>query len=121
MQFKSLNGASSYKAWSKWKVGDTVTGEFVSQSIDTYGKQNYTLKVLSAQFESDAPAIGSNFTLNETGSAKHAMSQASYGDIIKATYQGKGILEKGKFAGKEYHKISFQIAEKEVQNNDDIL
>jgi hypothetical protein len=111
VNFKSVMGQSSYKAWKNWDVGDYLIGKYLSQVEDNFGNPNYKVEVIEAQFEDgQTPKAASIFTFNSSGALKKAMAEINVGDIVKVIYKGEDTITKGKFKGKKFHKMEVLVA-----------
>ncbi len=116
---KLSGGLTNYRKWEEWKVDDTVVGEFIEQGEDdTYGKPKWTIKVEEAMFvgkpKTSAKLKGQNLTLNSNGMLDKAMAKIEPGDMVQIVYQGKGRLDKGKFKGKDAHKVEVTLLEEDM-------
>ena len=110
--FKQVMGASSYKAWKEWEIGDYVVGKYSKEGEDKFGNPTYQLEVIEAGFEEKAPAVGAYFTLNSSGSLNKAFEDIEIGQVVKVIYKGEDTINKGKFAGKKYHSMEVLVAGK---------
>ena len=101
--YKEIGGARTYRSWKNWEIGEYIVGEFVEQYTDNYGKPGYAVKVVETNIKDlgEGKIIG----LNSCGGLDYKMDKVSEGDTLKFEYDGTGILEKGKFAGKEFHQV----------------
>lgn len=118
--FQTVKGASKYKPWSKWEVSDFIVGKYVSDSVDNYGKPNYRLEVLEANFKAkDHPAPGEAFTLNSCGSLDSAMEEITIGDVVKIIYKGRDKMTKGPYKGKEFSVLEVLKATSTAQTEED--
>lgn len=108
-----------FKPWSKWKAGDTITGKYVANSIDKYGKQNYHIEVMEVKFGDKDVAVGDLFVVNSNGSLAYKMQEFSYDDILGFTYKGKKVTDaKSKFPGKEFHDV--EVAQYQISDEDSL-
>jgi hypothetical protein len=117
-------GQSFYKSWSKWSPGDFLVGKFQSSGEDNFGKTNYKVEVIEADFEDgETPAAGSMFTFNSSGALDRAMEEVTAGDIIKVIYKGEEVLTKGKYKGKKFHAMEVLVADKKVaaEESDELI
>lgn len=109
--FKTVMGQSSYRPFKQWNEGDYLVGKYISEGQDNFNNPSYKVEVIEADFGKDkTPAVGSIFTLNSSGSLNKAMETIEVDDIVKVTYEGEGIVEKGKFKGKAFHKMKVEVA-----------
>jgi len=109
--FRTVMGQSSYRQWKKWSEGDYLVGRYVSQFEDQFGKPNYKVEVIEAQFDDGtSPKAGSVFTFNSSGALNKAMEEISEGDVIKVIYKGEEIISKGKYKGKAFHSMEVLVA-----------
>lgn len=103
------------KKWEEWSEGDFVQGEYVDASeLDLYGKPIYVLKVEDKKITGSDPTILTGekagcMPLYHNGSMGMQMDNASYGDIVRITYQGMAVTSRGKFKGKPCHNIRVEI------------
>ena len=107
---KNLAGGSrNYRPWKEWEVGDQVVAKFTGTQEDNYGHTNTVCEVLDAQFEDADLAeslIGKTLVLNACGSLNKARELMDEGvTVFQVTYNGKALMTKGNFAGKEAHSI----------------
>jgi hypothetical protein len=121
--FQTVKGASKYKPWSKWEVSDFIVGKYVSESVDTYGKPNYRLEVLEANFKAkDHPSSGDTFTLNSCASLGKAMKEIVPGEIVKVIYKGRDTMTKGPYKGKEFSVLEvLKAKDTNAQEEDSVL
>lgn len=118
---KALGGAQNYRKWEDYEVGDIVIGEFIGTHEDQFKKTNYKIKVLDAQFVDTDLAeslIGKTLVLNSNGSLDKQMEEVEEGETIQVEYNGKSLLTKGPFAGKEAHGVTVSIVEVEESAED---
>src|SRR3990167_5168496 len=119
MKFNEI-GTATYLNWKDvnftWKKNkkpvDIVTGIYLKQYEGTYGPQ-YCIKAIE---DSHYIEKGKTLTLNNTGALEYKLSEVKTGTIIKVVYDGEGIIEKGSFKGKPFHKILVYEAD-ETENN----
>lgn len=139
MKFTQLTGSKVFRPWALWEEGDTIIGSLVNISEDNYGKPNYEISVIEVDFAEDqasyenkkgekivckTPNVGEIFVLNSNGSLDRSMERVENGDVVKVIYQGVDILAKGKYAGKEFHKLDVFFApgeDKEVSGKESEL
>lgn len=111
---KSLGGAQNYRKWEDYEIGDVVVGEYIGTHICQYKKTNYKVRVLDAQFVDTELAdslIGKILVLNSNGSLDSQMEKVEEGETISVEYNGKSLLTKGPYAGKEAHGVSVNVVE----------
>lgn len=113
--YSQIGGASKYRKYDTWDVGDQIAGELINVSKDQFGKPAYVIKVQDVMFKkkSEQPAIGEMFTLNSAGGLEYKIEQAggvSAGDVMGIEYNGKITIEKGKWKGKASHDIDLFIS-----------
>lgn len=107
MKFTQVAGQKVFRKWTLWKAGDSVVGKLVGTSEDNYGKSNYEIEVIEVDFQGESqPNLGEILVLNSNGSLDASMEKITTGDVFKVIYGGKDTLKKGKYAGKEFHKLS---------------
>jgi hypothetical protein len=125
MKFTQLTGSKVFRPWALWEEGDVIIGSLIRISEDDYGKPNYEISVMEVDFAQDeasyknkkgqevickTPGINEVFVLNSNGSLDRAMENVEVGDVVKVIYQGVDTLKKGKYAGKEFHKLDVFFA-----------
>lgn len=112
---RKLGGPMKFRKWSDWEVGDVLIGKYESVRTDQYDKTNRVLSVLEAQFKdgSGHEYDGKNICLNACGSLDFWFEEAEEpvvkGDIVQIEYCGKEVMEKGPYAGKDFHSISIAV------------
>lgn len=113
---KSLGGSQTYRVWEDYTVGDWVLGRYVGNHVCQYKKENPKIEVLDAGFDdldfSDS-IIGKTLVLNAAGSLSAQIDKVEVGETIRVTYNGKNLLTKGPYAGKEAHSVNVEIIEVE--------
>lgn len=112
-------GQMTYRKWDMWAVGDIVIGTFKGTRIDGYDKVCPMIEVMDAQFKdgSGNKYINTTMSLNHNGIVGKAIEKVQEGEILQFTYNGKTMLEKGKYAGKEAHSVSVDVME--IDEEDD--
>jgi len=113
-KYVQVGGKSTFRKYDDWDAGDQVAGKLVQISSDKFGKPAYVLQVTEAMFAktSEQPAVGSLFTLNSAGGLQYKITQVggvSIGDIMGVEYNGKAVVETGKWKGKACHDMDFFI------------
>lgn len=118
-QYKKVKGTRVYKKWSEWELGDFVVGKLIEVGEDQFKKANYIVEVIETSFEDIQ--VGSNFCLNANGSLDYRMEDIEVGTVIRVEYEGEGIMEKGPFKDKKFHKVGLEVAIEALDNgsNDD--
>jgi hypothetical protein len=128
---KQLTIAKMYRAWDDYEVGDVLIGTIIGSHYDAKYTKKWgpILKVEDAQFKTDsAKFTGKNLVLNPAGMLIKALSTAGFDPLtgklgesencmIQVTYNGKNMIEKGQWAGKESHTMDVQLVEED--NGDD--
>jgi hypothetical protein len=113
---KSLGGSQAYRVWEDYSVGDWVLGRYVGNHVCQYKKQNPKIEVIDALFDdsdlSDS-IIGKTLVLNAVGSLSAQIEKVEEGETVRVTYNGKNLLTKGPYAGKEAHSVTVDIIEVE--------
>jgi hypothetical protein len=106
-------GAMTFRKWDMWAIGDVLIGKFKGTHIDGYDKVCPMIEVLDAQFKdgSGDKFMGTTLSLNHNGVVGKAMEKVQEGEIVQFVYNGKTMLEKGKYAGKEAHSVSVDLME----------
>lgn len=105
------------KKWEDWTVGDFVEGEYVNASeLDLYGKPIYEIKVDAKKITGNDPTILTGekagiMPLYSNGSIAFQMDNASYGDVVRITYEGMAVTtgKNNKFKGKPCHNCTVEI------------
>lgn len=111
---KELTIQKTYRKWEDYQVGDMVLGELVGYHKDRYGKDCPIIKVEEAFFKDKKVGqslIGKNLVLNSNGMLDKALKNGGVqiGDVIQVEYQGKNMMEKGPYKGKEAHAVGVQV------------
>lgn len=117
MGYRQVMGASNYRSWKNWSVGDSIEGVLQSITQDQFGKPNYTIKVIACNFENkdENIEVGANFTLNSNGALDYAVNAGiNKGDTFKVIYKGEDVMTKGKFKGKKFHKLEVLVKDAAV-------
>ena len=113
-----------YRAWDSWKEGEYVVGKFVKFHRDErYDKTDLILLVEEASW--DSTLKGKKLNLKENAMlAKYykEIEEASKdsGVFVQIIYNGKSVMEKGKYKGKEAHSLDIQIVEDSMGVEDDL-
>lgn len=103
---KKISGASGYRKWAEWTLGDYFKGKLNSVSQDVYKKNNYTFSVIETKFKDGKNLqAGSYITLNSNGMLDKAMLNVNEGDVVVIVYKGTSRIEKGPMAGKMAHSL----------------
>ncbi len=121
MGYRQVMGATSYRSWKNWAIGDMIEGTLQKITEDQFGKPNYTMKVISCDFEKEDENIevGSNFTLNSNGALDFAVNSGiNIGDTFKVIYKGEDVMTKGKFKGKKFHKLEVLVKDSAIPEGD---
>jgi len=112
--YQQVGGNTAFRKYDAWDAGDQVAGKLVEVRKDKFGKPAYVLQISDAMFKktSEQPAVGSLFTLNSAGGLEYKIGQVggvAIGDTIGVEYNGKSVVENGKWKGKQCHDIEFFI------------
>jgi hypothetical protein len=92
MSFQEVGGAKSYVKYSECKAGDIVVeGYFVGSTPSKFGGNNH-------EFRTESGAIVS---LNKSGQLDYCLKHIEKGDYVRVIFEGKVVLDKGTFKGKE--------------------
>jgi len=87
VQFKSVGGQKKYFKYAECEEGQLlVEGKFIGTSPNKFGKENFDFR------PEEGPIVRE-------------------GDTVQVIYDGKGILDKGAFKGKEVHNFKVNVAE----------
>ncbi len=105
------------KKWEEWTAGDFVQGVYENASeLDFYGKPIYEIKVEDKKITGSDPTILSGdkagiMPLYANGGMIFQMNEASYGDVVRITYNGmaKTSGKNNKFKGKPCHDVTVEI------------
>ena len=117
--FKAVKGERTYKKWNQWEIGDYVIGKLTEVGEDQFKKANYIVEVMETSFED--VVVGKNLCLNSNGSLDYRMEDVEIGTVIRVEYEGEGVMEKGPFSGKKFHKVLLEIAQEgEVEVEDSV-
>jgi len=103
VQFKSVGGQKKYFKYAECEEGQLlVEGKFIGTSPNKFGKENFDFR----------PEEGPIVSLNHAGQLAYLMDNyVREGDTVQVIYDGKGILDKGAFKGKEVHNFKVNVAE----------
>lgn len=103
-KFKSVGGPKKYFKYAECKKGELlVEGKFLGRTPNKFGKENFDFKP-----EEGGPTV----CLNHAGQLAYLIeNNVREGDLVQVIYDGKGILEKGAFKGKEVHNFQVNIAD----------
>lgn len=106
----------NFRKWEEYKEGDIVIGKYVDTHQDQYENDCPVIEVLEAFFKdkSGDKLVGKNLVLNSCGSVDKAFKKAALGDIVQVTYTGKGVIERGKYAGKDAHSVVIEQVEEDT-------
>lgn len=106
VKLKKAGGPKKYFKYKECEAGQVlVEGTYLGTSPNKFGKENFEFK----------SADGSGVVcLNHAGHLAHLIeSNLVVGQYCRITFEGKDILEKGAFAGKEVNKFSLEIADED--------
>ena len=122
------------KKWEDWTPGDFVEGVYENASeLDLYNKPIYEIKVHNKKITGQDPTILTGekagiMPLYCNGGMAMQMDEASYGDVVRITYNGmtKVTNKNNKFKGAACHDVTVEIdgyvGEEEAANDgSDIL
>ncbi len=118
-QYQRVKGERIYKKWNEWEVEDFVVGKLIEVGEDQYKKANYIVEVIETSLE--GVEVGKNLCLNSNGSLDYRMEDVEIGTIIRVEYEGEGVMEKGPYKGKKFHKVDLQIAVADSSEEDEDL
>lgn len=118
--FKKVTKGGNFlkpKKWEDWTVGDFVEGIYENASeLDLYGKPIYEIRVENKKITGQDPTILTGekagiMPLYPNGSLLFQMDNASYGDVVRITYEGMATTtgKNNKFKGKPCHNCSVEI------------
>ena len=123
-KYKSVKKVSGvrkvYRKWEDWDIGDIVIGKFTGIHIDQYKKECPMIEVEEAFFKAKkegAELVGKTLVINHTGMIGSAFSKISEGTCVQITYDGKSLIEKGPYKGKDAHVTLVEEVE-EIDEND---
>lgn len=105
------------KLWDKWTPGDFVQGVYENASeLDLYGKPIYEIRVEEKKITGEDPTILTGdkagiIPLYCNGGMAFQMNEASYGDVVRISYNGmaKTSGKNNKFKGKPCHDVTVEI------------
>ena len=120
---KLTQGASLYRKWSEWAVGDIVIGKYIATHTDKkYGKLGRVIEVISADFKdgSGAKYEGNTLTLNQTGKLHKALDAQPFGIVLQLTFKGKAAITSGPYAGEEANDMEILIGEIEGEEQEEV-
>lgn len=99
MAFEEVGGSKTYVKYSECKAGDVVVeGHFIGSVPSKFGGNNHEFRTESGKIVS----------LNKSGQLDYCLKHIAVGDYVRVVYEGKTILDKGTFKGKEAH--NFKVA-----------
>jgi len=108
-------GARKYRSWKEWSEGDYIIAKFVKTYEDKFKKECYEIQVIESSFaEHEDFAEGVTVGLNNCGSLAFGMQNIELGATFKVEYDSVGVIEKGDFEGKEFHKVNVYALEEEM-------
>ena len=113
---KVAGRGGNFRAWDTWNTGDILIAEFKGLGKeDMYGHPSYEMEIVDAQFSKDKEKFkpGTIITLNHNGSVGNGLKNAMPGELYQFEYNGMGVIEKGKWAGKDAHSIDITLVEEE--------
>ncbi len=122
---KKLSGVQkSFRKWSDWAVGDIVVGKFSGWHRDQYDHDCAKVEVIETFFKKAKEGTvlhGKMLVLNHCGMLNKALidNEVKEGETIQVEYQGTGVIEKGKYAGKEAHSVSVTLMGEEIEAPDE--
>lgn len=135
--FKKVTKGGNFlkpKLWENWTAGDFVQGVYENASeLDFYGKPIYEIRVEEKKITGQDPTILTGekagiMPLYCNGGLAFQMDNASYGDVVRITYNGmaKTSGKNNKFKGKPCHDVTVEIdgyvdAEEAAETDSDIL
>lgn len=89
-------------------TGQVLEGVFLGMVQNRFGG-------LDAKFSN---ADGNEVVINGTGSLNNKLKSVPTGTYCYISYNGKDILESGKFKGSEYHKFTVEVEDEESAGAD---
>lgn len=108
---KVSGGAKTYRKWEEWEIGEIVIGKYVDDHLDQYKKQCPVIEVVDAMLKDDAlnkSLQGKLLVLNHCGQLRKAFDKIEKEQLVQVTYNGKSLMEKGPYAGKDAHLIGVE-------------
>lgn len=111
MGLKEISGAREYRGWRDWSEGDYVFGIYTDdgEQDSDYGVQQwFDIEVTETNFGMEE---GTKLRLNGNGALNPKMDMISHKTKVKIQFDGYGILEKGKFKGKEFADVKVWVVE----------
>jgi len=106
-RFRSVGGLKKYYKYNECEKGQLlVEGVFIGTSPNKFGKENFDFR----------PSEGPVVSLNHAGHLAWIVeNHVPVGAEVQVYYEGKEMLDKGQFAGKEVHKFDVKVNEDEAQ------
>lgn len=121
--FKEVVTTKTYLPFKAMTAGQVVIpdSKYIGRTPNKFGKENF-------EFEDEKGAIS---VLNCCGSLELKFEKIEVGSRVRVTYNGKKVISKGQFAGKDFHDFSVAVdvdsqvvapdVEEEKQENLDLL
>lgn len=121
---KLTTGKSEFRQWDHYDEGDVLIGKLIGTSPNNKNpsKKDWIVEVLDAQFKDAAAAAkvqGKNILLNSAGMLDKAMEKVEEGQIVQVTYNGKHVIEKGKWKGSNSHTMDVLLVDEESGEDHD--
>ena len=112
--FKELTGSTKFLSYKDWPVNQYVVGTVKKFSPNKLNPnaQDVMVEVLDTNISTEKLTLkkGDNFTINGTTALEKVLGEVEEGDILKVTYEGKGVNTTGKYKGKESNRLKIQVA-----------
>lgn len=119
--FRKLSGASEYRPWKDWQVGDRLVCKLVREGTDQFKKPSWSVEVEEVDFQGDEEAerkfaVGKTVTLNSCGSLDKVLEsgEVGIGTSFQVVYQGTSPMKKGPNEGADAHSLEISVADDAV-------
>ena len=107
-QVKLTDDNVTYFRAKELKVGQKIVGKYVKQIEDKYGHPCFKLVLTD----------GTTGIINYTGQLAALFEKVAIGTDVEVIYQGKTVIESGKWAGEEAH--IFELCMEDASDNDEL-
>lgn len=105
VKLKKVGGPKQYYKYSECKAGQVlVEGKFIGRSPNKFGKENFDFKPANG---------GPTVSLNHAGQLEYLLSEIVEGTYCRVTYNGKEVLTKGDFKGKEVNTFILEVPDED--------
>lgn len=103
VRLKKVGGPKQYYKYKECKPGQVlVEGTYIGRSPNKFGKENFDFKPANG---------GATVCLNHAGQLEYLLEAITEGTYCRVTYNGREVLTKGDFKGKEVNTFILEVAE----------